>query len=731
MTIYTRLFMGAALGMTASCVAHAASQGEQAAGQPALEEITVTAQKRKESAQKVPIAISTFTASMVENMGIKTTADLPLLVPGFSFIPAGGALAYYLRGVGTNTTNPGVESEVSTFVDGVYMPFQLGNMKAFNNIASIEVDKGPQGTLFGRNATGGVIQIRTRDPEFQPHVDGEVGYGNYNAVKTSFYATTPISDKVAADLAFYYDKQFDGFGKNFANGEDLFKTEDLGVRSKWLFNLSDSTTIRITADYGQGKGNDGAVVKPARSDGFLFNLLTGTRDVIPGFYNVNSDTQPGWVEGQGGLSMKLDTDLGWAKFVSVTAWRKMHSSFYVDYDGTPVPFAPITQISKDEAESQEFQLLSPDSSKLKWVIGTFIYNESGSVNPFRFGGMSGTAIFGTPPGVPYDSLNSIRTRSYALFGQTTIDLGAGTRLTLGGRYTIDQKKIQGQSVAGTTVVPGTEGDQSKTYRRPTWNISLDHDITPDFLVYASYRRGFHSGTFNSNSVSGFSLAANPPLSPEIIDAYEAGFKSEWLERRLRVNASAFLYEFKALQLQLYKSGAVVTANAARAEIKGVDLDITTRLSSQLTLSSGIEYLDAKYSKYPDAPIYFLAPNGALLNSPGDASGRRMTNAPTVSFNVVMNHELATEIGTFNSNVAVFFNSGAYQDPGNFYKEPHYIVLNLLEKWTSPSGKFDVSLWANNLNDAHYNNSVVLVGPVGAVGNSAPPRTYGVAVGFHF
>lgn len=732
--ITMRLFMGAALGAIsfASSAAQTAQQpASNESDRVALEEVIVTAQKREESAQAVPIAISTFTAATVEKMGIKTTADLPLLVPGFSFIPAGGAMAFYLRGVGTGTTNPGVESEISTFVDGVYIPFQLGNLQAFHNIVGIEVDKGPQGTLFGRNATGGVIQIRTKDPQFQPEAEGEFGYGNYNTVKGTLYGTAPISDKVAADFAAHYEKQFDGFGENFGNGKEMFRTEVLGLRSKWLFNVSDNTTIHVTADYGRSEGNDGSVVKPAVKNGYLFNYLTNTLDFVPGFFNLNTDTQPGWIEKQGGVSMKLNTDFGWAKFVSVTAWRKMNSAFYVDYDGSPIPFAPLAQISRDEAESQEFQLLSPDDSKLKWVIGTFLYNESGAVDPFRFGGQSGTAFFGTPPGVPYDVINTIKTRSYALFGEATADLGADTRLTLGARYTIDRKRIRGAAFAGTTVVPGTEGNQSKVYRRPTWNVALDHNFTPDFLAYASYRRGFHSGTFNSDSVGGFTPAANPPLSPEIIDAFETGFKSEWLDRRLRINASAFLYKYKDLQLQLYKQGAVVTANAAKAEIKGVDIDLTARLTRELTLSSGIEFLDAKYDKYLAAPIYFLAANGALLNSPGDASGKYMTNAPKVSFNVVLNHDLETEMGDFNFNAAVFYNSGAYQDPGNFYKEPHYYVVNASEKWTAPSGKYDVTLWVKNLNNALYNNSVVLVGPVGAVGNPAPPRTYGATVGFRF
>ncbi|HKT84509.1 MAG TPA: TonB-dependent receptor [Novosphingobium sp.] len=738
MNNYRRLFIGAALGTMAfvSCAAKAATEDQAGANRGGLEEIIVTAQKRKESAQQVPIAISTFTAATVTNMGIKTTADLPLLVPGFTFAPAGGALNYYLRGVGTGTNNPGVESEVSTFVDGVYMPFQLNNLQAFNSIVNIEVDKGPQGTLFGRNATGGVIQITTKDPSFKTEIDGEIGYGNYSTVTTSLYATTPLSDNVAADIALHYYSQMDGFGKNLFNGKDVFKRKGFAARSKWLFNLSDKTSVRIIADYGHSDGDDGSVVKPAVKNGTIFNIINGTNDVIPGFFNINSDNQPGWTGKQGGVSMKLDSDFGWAKFVSITAWRKMRNEFHVDYDGTPIPFAPLFIVSKDQAESQEFQLLSPDGSRLKWVIGAFFYNENGATDPFRFGGVLGQIISGQfgGPAVPIEIVDFNKTRSYALYGEGTANLGTNTRLTLGLRYTIDQKKIRGQSLFDTTPTqtpaPGTQGNQTKNYYRPTWNIALDHNFTADLLAYASYRRGFHSGIFNSNNF-GYSPEANPPLKPEIIDAFEAGFKSEWLDRKLRINASAFLYKFRDLQLQLYEGGAVVTDNAAKADIKGLDVDISARPVKELTLSAGFEYLDAKYKDYPSATIYSLAPNGALLQTEGSASGRRLVKAPKVSYNIVANYELPTKMGTFGTNVALFYNSGAYQDPGNFYKEPSYYVLNVSEKWTAPEGNIDVTLWAKNLTNTLYNYDVVLVQGVGPVGNAAPPRTYGGTLGFHF
>ena len=220
---YARLIKGS---VAIFCILNGISMKSALADQPAaandgnsegLTEIVVTAQRREESAQSVPISITQYSAGQLTALGIQSTADLPLAVPGFTVFPTGSGVGYYLRGVGTNQNFPTVENETATYVDGVYMPFSSGSLQQFNNIASIEIDKGPQGTLLGRNATGGAVQINTRDPSSKPAADVELGYGNYNTTLGSFYGTTGVVPNLATDLAVIFNHHPSGSNRVHRN----------------------------------------------------------------------------------------------------------------------------------------------------------------------------------------------------------------------------------------------------------------------------------------------------------------------------------------------------------------------------------------------------------------------------------------------------------------------------------------------------------------------------------
>jgi iron complex outermembrane receptor protein len=706
------------------------SDGPSSAGGQ-LEEIVVTAQRREESAQKVPIAVTQYSADSLKVLGVTGTADLPLAIPGFQLAPTGAGQAFYLRGVGNNSTNPGVDSEVSTYVDGVYMPFQNGDLQNFNNIASLEVDKGPQGTLFGRNATGGVVQINTKDPSFTPTLDAEVGYGNYDTYTGSIYGAMGVTDKLAGDLAVYINDQNTGWGTDLVTGESIFKTYDLGIRTKWLYQVSDATTIRFTADYDENQGSSGTDVKPASGSSTIFNEITGKKIVISGPYNVDANYAPSYDVKQEGASIKVNTDFGWAQFASISAYRQEQSSLSIDYDGTPIDFIDLIIDTRDAALNQEFQLLSPKESSVNWVAGLFYYNETGQNLPFGFGGPAGSIVFGAPTGDAFDILADETTKSYAVYGQANKEILPATRLTLGYRFTVDDRSIHGATFAGPNVVPGSAGENSSRFTKSTYRFSLDHDLAKDVLVYASYNRGYHAGTFNLNSTGGFSLAANPPVNPEVIDAYETGIKSEWLDHKLRVNASGFWYKYTNLQQQEYQGAALVTVNAAAARIRGIDLDIAAQPIDNLTLSAAVEFLDARFTSYPAAPIYAVdEASGALISSAGNAGGKRMPFAPVVSGNVSANYKLVTPVGNFSTAATLAYNGGFYGDPGNGYFESPYYLLNMSETWSSANGRYDVGIWGKNLADKYYDASINPLSPVAYVGNPGAPRTFGIRFGVH-
>jgi iron complex outermembrane receptor protein len=254
---------------------------------------------------------------------------------------------------------------------------------------------------------------------------------------------------------------------------------------------------------------------------------------------------------------------------------------------------------------------------------------------------------------------------------------------------------------------------------------------PDLMGYVSYNRGFNTGYFNQVSVGGFSAAANPAVNPEIIDAYEIGAKSEWLDHRLRVNASGFWYQYKNLQQQVYEGAALVTVNAAAARIRGIDLDVEAKPLAALTLAAGFEFLDARFTSYPGAPIYSLSPGGALVSAAGDAAGDRIPYAPRISFNVRASYDIPSPIGDFNTTAALAYTGSWYGDPGNFYRQPSHSLVNVAETWTSSDGHNYLSVWGKNLADKKYDVGINMLAPIGAIGNPGAPRTYGVTIGRHF
>jgi iron complex outermembrane receptor protein len=702
----------------------AAAEEPSASG--GLDEIVVTAQRRSESAQNVPISVTAFAPADLRKIGAVQSEDLPFMVAGLNIFPTGASEPIYLRGVGNNNNG----SAVLTFIDGVYYPFQAGSV-VFNNISSLEVDKGPQGTLFGRNATGGVVQITTKDPSFSPTADVEVGYGNFDTQTGSLYASTGLTDKLAADIAAYYSNQIDGWGHNEATGAQVFTKKDLNLRSKWVYNLTDNTHIRMIFDYDTSEGSVGADVRPAAHVGSLFNYLTATREYFSGKYGVDSNYGPYYTSRQLGSNIRVETDLGLFKVASITSWRNERTSLYIDYDGTPIPFFNLYRYDNRDAETQEFQVMSADDSRVKWVGGLYFYNDRGVLAPFGFRGIGGSAVFGAPAGEGFNIYANDRVTSYAAFGQATGTIAPDTHLTLGARYTIDDRFISGFTAYNTDPVPGSAGEQSKRFDKPTFRASVDHNLTADALVYVSFNRGFDSGYFNQVSTGGFTAAKNPVVEPETIDAYEIGLKSEWFNHQLRVNAAGFLYNYKNLQQQVYEGAALVTVNAAAARITGVDLDAEVRPINDLTLAMSMEYLHAIYTSYDNAPSYSLAPNGAMLEAPGNASGKYIPNAPPFSANFRVSYDLHTAIGVVDSTVAVAYMSYWYADPSNFYQEPSHSLINASETWTSLDGRNHVTLWGKNLGNTFYDLGVSMLAPVGPDGNPGAPRTFGISIGHHF
>ena len=663
-----------------------------------LATIIVTAEKRSQNLQKVPITVSAYTSEELAAQGIKGLTDLANITPSLQFTFVGAAASPFLRGVGSNTSFPGSEAEVQTYVDGVYYSAQTQGLMKFNNIVSVEIDKGPQGTLFGRNATGGVIQITTRTPSEQASVDVSAGYGSYNLKETDFYATTGIAPGLAADLAVHFEDH-DGWGRNIDTGSDLFSASDVALRNKWLWTLSDVTSLTFIADYGRDRGDFGAGFSRTPDAGDWRPPGATVPSVPLGYYTTNVDTDSYNINKQWGTSLKLNTQFGDLPFVSLTSWRYAGSSTILDSDLSPYPYLTANIIQKEDTATQEFQLFSPTgSAPIQWILGTYIYYNKALADPL---GLSGDLIAPTETAANYGGME---THSYAAFGQITYDVTNTTRVTGGVRYTRDYRSQTGQLIVtdpepvGAVTVPEVNDYPRANFNAWTGKVSLSQDFTDYSTGYVSYNRGFKSGVFDTYIV--FSNPA-PAVSPEFINAYEIGLKNELFDRHLRLNGAAFLYDYSNLQVTHFAAGGMtLLANAASARIKGGELEFEAAVARNTTFQGGVSWIDAVYESFPTAPANIVlpitSPNpdnggfGGTFITQQNASGNRMPFAPKFSATFSVIQDVSFENGTISLTAAAKYQSKVYFTPDNLYFQTGYALLSGSAKWKPTNGHWDVT-----------------------------------------
>jgi iron complex outermembrane recepter protein len=682
-----------------------------------IQEVIVTAQRRGENLQSVPLTVSAITADDAARMGITDTTSLTSAVPGLDFSRQANAATPFIRGVGATSSLIGNEASVATYVDGVYISAPQAALFSLNNIAQIEVLKGPQGTLFGRNATGGVLQVITRDPSQNTRVDVQAGYGNYRTSTESFYATTGITPDLAADIAFYDYNQGKGWGINVSTGGDAFKEKDYAGRTKWLWTPGSTTKITFSADFGVSQGEQGIGLSPLPGTVGLDGVTSNS-----GFYNTAVDPNDQYKTTQYGGSIKIEQDLGWSRLMSITAARRSRSPFQLDQDATPLPLIEADIQGRDRSFSQELQLLSTAQSKLQWITGIYYLNDVSGYQPLS---LSGLAL----GGLPYsDIFSTQKLHSYSGFAQATLEVVEATHLTVGARYTSDHR-----SIVGDTIVPlGPEGaavaimpsSQAATFSKPTWRVALDHQFTDEILGYVSYNRGFKSGVFDSLAY------ANPAVKPEVLDAYEVGVKSEFFDKRLRINAAAFDYKYQDIQIDQLEEGVSTLLNAAKAKIYGADLDVTYVPVSGLTLGSGIEFLHARYDSFPNAPLYTPLPTGGDLPTSFDATGKTAVRSPDFVGNFTVDYRYTLTQGTVDFSTGDYYNSGFFWNPDNRVKQPAYDLINASLTWTAPAQIWDVRVWGKNLSSRRY-YSYATDQQFGDDASPAAPLTFGITFGYHY
>ena len=699
--------------------------GAPAHAQKALEEIIVTAQRKAENLQDVPISISAFSANMLEQTGIDGPGDLSLVTPSLALHRGVSGTSMFLRGVGSISAYlPGFENSIATYIDGVYIDNSMGNIFSFNNIERVEVLKGPQGTLYGRNATGGLVHVITKTPEQEFGGQVELSYGDYDTAGGKLYVTGGLSDNVAADLAVYYTDQGEGFGDNLGTGKEILWLEELSIRAGLLWNIGENTTARLNANYSDVTNDFGIARTHPDDGGFHFGGYPYTGN----YYNLNTNHDNLLENESMGASLTIKHNWDDFELTSITAYREAEADMFLDQELTPVPLIDMNGGVGSDFLSQEIRLLSSGDSDLEWIAGLYFMKSMGEFSPFTL----------TGAGLPFQAFTGHSTQdteSYSAFFEATYHISDATSLTGGLRWTRDDRELSEWAFFNflpQTRTPTIKDDES--WEEPTWRLSLDHSVNDGTLLFASYSRGYKSGVYATSTALGDVLTGvvSDPVEPETLDAYEMGFKSDLADGSLRVNGSLYFYDYTNLQFDRVTAGIAILWNAGEAEIWGGELEFNWLATDNLELRGGISVVDAEYTEFNDAPLWQPNPNPPYGNIQvlGDGSGNTLVRTADYTYNLGAVYTVETGMGSFAAAMLYAYNDGFPWEVDNRLAQDSYDVVNAELSLTSSDESWRVRVYGKNLFDEEY----ALYGVSSSFGDSygaAPPRTWGVALSYDF
>ncbi len=693
-----------------------------------LEEIIVTATRREASMQDVPISMNAFSGAKIERSGVHDISDLQFLAAGLDVGQENGLTRVALRGIGSNSFSVGAESGVALHKDGVYIVQRPEIGMGFFDLERIEVLRGPQGMLYGRNATGGAVNMISKAPTDSFEAGGSVSYGNYSLVETQGYASGPLVEDVLLMRVAFKTRDHDGYTPNVFNGDRLDDGNFAGLRGTLRYMPVDNFNLDIKLDYGRDDGRPVYITSRARAG--LPLAMEDEGFELPTSRRVNQDTSNLNEKETWGLSAKVDWDIGNTTVSALTAYREFTWLETLDSDGTALTLGIIDQEERITSQfSQELTLASSGDSGLEWVLGGYYFHGDESQYGDFVAPRSGfVATFIT---------DDYTTDALAIFGEASYPVLEKLTLTLGARYSHEKKAISGRSIF---VVPAIDFESlAQESHEDSWGsftpkVALTYEVSDEVTAYATVGKGFKAGGYNGGS------ASNPQgaYAPETVVNYEIGLKSTTLDGRLKANLAAFFMDYADLQVQVVRINPVtqvsesVVQNAATAEIKGVEFEFQAQVSDSFSLDGNASYLNASFKNWPDAQ------DSSRGNASFDVSGNRMPNAP--KWALFLGASYIAPIGDWGSVTLrgeyaykgeVFFT--AFEE--DFLSQGSVSQLNARITFEDAEEKWTISAWGKNLTDETILgfSRETLSGATGHRRTSSylPPRTYGVTVGYRF
>ncbi len=687
-------------------------------GATSLEEVVVTAQRREENLQDVPGAVSALSELELDRKQIGNVLDLQSSIPNISIAqntgtPSGARI--YLRGIGEDESRATVEPAISMYVDGVFVGRQIGSLFDLLDVERVEVLRGPQGTLYGRNTNGGAIKIISKKPDPS---------GNSFKAKLTAGEESRYDGSIAANIAFSENSALrfsllqrtrDGFFETTGDegGEEIGEWDTQAFRAAYRYldgpwdvqlsfdavrDDSDPRPYALTKDAEEAMGLDGDVY------------------TLSGAGNTNRYSSE--VE-QDGVSLSIAYDMGAYTIQSLTSYRTLEDEL------SSVITFPYSQETDQSQFSQEIQITSNWEGPINWVAGVFYYQEDIDLD----------FVFSFPFALEVD------TDAWALFGQGTYDFSDALRLTLGVRYTDEEKDFNGRNLASFPPFSGFARDESDSWTNTDVKVALSYDVLDNATLYGSYTTGFRSGAWSPDAFS--ATAVFLPVEDEHVDAWEAGVRSDWWDNRLRANLTVFFNEYEDYQQSGSTDEGFTRYSVDEVETSGVELEINLLPLPGLEIALNVGYLDGEYEDVSSSAARGLT-GISVLDDPetadvieGPTAAERieiaksleLKNAPewnaglAAVWTVPLNNGLSLSFGTDLAYEKESFNLAANPEA---VKRDDTLIVNARITLGRDSGDWEVALWGKNLDDELYY-------PAASGGGVYPadPRLWGVDLKFSF
>ncbi|MEM6817501.1 MAG: TonB-dependent receptor [Pseudomonadota bacterium] len=739
-----------------------------ASAQAVLEEIVVTAQKRAESIQDVPISITAFSGDFLEENGLQLIEDVARLTPNFTIQSSAQATnnRIVIRGIGS-VGNSGIEPSVGVYIDGVYYPRPGSVIGLLTDIDSFEVLRGPQGTLFGRNTPIGALNIRTRNPSDETEIQLEAGAGNFNSYVLGATLNGALSDRLAGRFSVRYADR-DGYGENTFDGEDFGERDDLVARAKLLYDISDRTSAMLTLDYSEiNAGGQGIeVLNDTLTPTFLgtLNALYGdTPQTSDSFdWTINQDHDDQLTDQQYGLSLDISHELSNGLTLrSITAyrdWEALNANIDVRL---ATDLLPASTLFETDTFSQELQLTSKGGETVDWLVGAFFYDENYTVFEARSAGSALciptiAAAFGAQLGTVCANSQQVDAlqanfdqglQSVAAFGQATWSISDTFSATFGLRWTNDEKEADYTNEVFNPVLAGIRQPEStlglvRDDSRVTWLANASWMASDETMLFATISTGYKSGGFNSQPTATPLGPERRVFAPEDTTNYEVGVKSTLLEGRMTANASIYRTDMDDFQDRAFDGVSFVTLNAGELRHQGLEADVNWLATDNLRLVLGLAYLDSEYTDFRNAPGL---PGGA----PQDLTGARRLFSPEWQGSLAADYSIpiSGSLEAFAGASVSWIDEqivGATSNDNPQTIQGSYALLNARLGIRSADNTWDVTLFGYNLGDEGYCQVIfdqafgAQLGAVDPVNNTSvqrcalgAPRTWNVLATYRF